>query len=124
MNNATQLGISSIDTAPSYGNSEHILGKCLRETSKFRISTKVGKAGAFRLTGKMVLESIEKSLKAFNLENIEYIYLHSVDFKFVEESAIDEMINLKKLVLLTRLEFHVTEMPFQIFMNWEFLMDF
>jgi len=50
--------------------------------------------------------------------------LHSVDFKFVEESAIDEMINLKKLVLLTRLEFHVTEMPFQIFMNWEFLMDF
>ena len=103
LNNATQLGISSIDTAPSYGNSEHILGKCLRETSKFKISTKVGKAGAFRLTGKMVLESIEKSLKALNLENIEYIYLHSVDFKFVEESAIDEMINLKKIGITNKI---------------------
>jgi aryl-alcohol dehydrogenase-like predicted oxidoreductase len=96
LTNARQLGISSIDTAPSYGKSEFLLGKCLEETHGFKISTKVGKAGAFRLTGKMVLESIEKSLKLLKQEKIDYIYLHSVDFKFVEDSAIDEIINLKK----------------------------
>jgi aryl-alcohol dehydrogenase-like predicted oxidoreductase len=94
---ATNFGISSIDTAPSYGNSEFLLGKCLAETNGFKISTKVGESGSNRLTGKMVVKSIENSLKSLKLEKLNYIYLHSVDFKFVEDSAFDEMVNLKTI---------------------------
>lgn len=57
---AAQMGVSNIDTAPSYGKSEYLLGHVLKDSPKFKISTKVGKAGSFTLDGKMVLASLEK----------------------------------------------------------------
>jgi aryl-alcohol dehydrogenase-like predicted oxidoreductase len=100
---AKYLGIMGIDTAPSYGKSEYLLGKVANDVKGFKISTKVGKAGAFNLDSKIVRISIEKSLSLIKQDKIDCIYLHSVDFAFVQDSAILELINLKKIGVVDKI---------------------
>jgi aryl-alcohol dehydrogenase-like predicted oxidoreductase len=100
---AAQMGVSNIDTAPSYGKSEYLLGHVLKDAPKFKISTKVGKAGSFALNGEMVFASLEKSLKVLCLEKIDSVYLHSVGFEFVKESAITALLQLKQLGIINKI---------------------
>ena len=100
---ASHMGISNIDTAPTYGNSEYLLGKALKGLPKFMVSTKVGKAGAFDLDGKSVVHSVEKSLNQLSLEKIDCVFLHSVHFKYVKDSAINALIDLKKHGIINKI---------------------
>ena len=63
----------------------------------------------------MVLKSIEKSLKLLKQEKINYIYLHSIDFKFVKDSAIDEIINLKRFWITKKIGVSCDRNAFQDF---------
>jgi L-galactose dehydrogenase len=86
INIAIHNGINYFDTAPFYGEtrSEIILGKCIeniyRET--FFISTKVGRQSVtkFNYSYNYIIKSVNESLKRLNLNNIDLVQCHDIEF--------------------------------------------
>lgn len=86
---ALDYGINYIDTAPWYGQgvSERFLGKALSgiERSKYFIGTKVGRyerdtPSMFDFSGPKVVKSVEDSLRRLNLECVDVLQVHDVEF--------------------------------------------
>jgi aryl-alcohol dehydrogenase-like predicted oxidoreductase len=76
---AVQLGINYIDTAPSYANSEEVLGKCLEEIgSPLVLSTKLGgRPDPFDPKDKSGLrQSVEESLRLLGRKRIDMLMIH------------------------------------------------
>lgn len=95
---ALDRGVNYIDTAPWYGQgvSEKFLGKALHgvERGKFFIGTKVGRyerdiQAMFDFSGKKVVQSAEESLRRLNLEHVDVLQIHDVEFA----SSVDLLIN-------------------------------
>lgn len=73
---AIQLGINSIDTAPSYHSSEKKIGKFMKKNpGAFNISTKILRSQE-DISIKSITESIEKSLSNLHINNISTLYVH------------------------------------------------
>jgi aryl-alcohol dehydrogenase-like predicted oxidoreductase len=98
---ALQNGISSFDTAPSYGNAEVYLGKALVQWKKERpfVSTKVGRLkthSAFdaRLDYSVqgMRESVMRSLDLLQLDYIDLLFLHEP--QWVPIGRINEILDL------------------------------
>ena len=76
---ALDKGINFIDTAPSYGNSEMMLGHVLRGYSGKTpmISTKIGMPPAFNPQSRQaILDSVEKSMSDIGCDVIDLLYIH------------------------------------------------
>ncbi len=82
-------GINYIDTAPWYGQgvSEMFIGKALKgiNRSKFYIGTKVGRyerdiSSMFDFSAKSVFESAEKSICRLNVDYLDLLQVHDVEF--------------------------------------------
>jgi aryl-alcohol dehydrogenase-like predicted oxidoreductase len=76
---ALELGINYIDTAPTYGDSEEVLGKCLEGVKQpFFLSTKLGgRPTPFDPRNKDCLrKSVEISLKTLGRDHIDVLYVH------------------------------------------------
>ncbi len=79
---ALDLGISYIDTAPTYGNSEEVLGKVLAgEKRPFVLSTKLGgKPQPFKPQDKACLmASVEESLRLLGRTAVDILMIHEPD---------------------------------------------
>jgi aryl-alcohol dehydrogenase-like predicted oxidoreductase len=85
VHHALDLGINLIDTARSYGSSEEVIGRALRETkskapfiaSKVTIPETLLKPGdANKLRGK-IEESIESSLNALQVDALDVLQVHN-----------------------------------------------
>ncbi len=79
---ALELGVNYIDTAPSYGNSEEVIGKALKESSlPVVISTKIGgRPAPFRPQDKSCLRaSLEESLRLLGRDCIDILFIHEPD---------------------------------------------
>ncbi len=76
-------GINYIDTAPAYGLSEYYIGKFLSAHRKnLVISTKVGETfidgkSQYDFSGKMVVKSIQRSLKNLSTDYLDIVLIHS-----------------------------------------------
>lgn len=82
LNAAQDLGITVIDTAPAYGDSEEILGKALKQTTyRPLISTKLGgRPQPFDPQSTQgLMESVETSLKNLGCETIDFLLIHEPD---------------------------------------------
>ena len=80
---AVERGVSYLDTAPGYGDSEEVLGKCLAEipdADKLVVSTKIGGPEPFdpRDPAKIVA-SVETSLRRLGRERVDLLYVHEPD---------------------------------------------
>ena len=76
---ALDKGINFIDTAPSYGNSEMMLGHVLRGYSGKTpmISTKIGMPPPFNPQSRhAILDSVEKSMSDIGCDVIDLLYIH------------------------------------------------
>jgi aryl-alcohol dehydrogenase-like predicted oxidoreductase len=76
---ALDLGICYVDTAPSYWNSETVLGNILKDWKgqKPVLSTKVGTPAPFNPKSKKdVIESVEKSLERLHTDYIDIVMVH------------------------------------------------
>lgn len=76
---ALDKGINFIDTAPSYGNSEMMLGHVLRGYSGKTpmISTKIGMPPPFNPQSRQaILDSVEKSMSDIGCDVIDLLYIH------------------------------------------------
>lgn len=98
---ALDRGVNYIDTAFWYGQgeSEKFLGKALHgvERCKFFIGTKVGRyerdtPSMFDFSGKKVVQSAEESLRRLNLEYVDVLQVHDVEFAPSLDLLINETI--------------------------------
>jgi aryl-alcohol dehydrogenase-like predicted oxidoreductase len=79
---ALDLGITYIDTAPTYGNSEEVLGQVLEgEKRPFIISTKLGgRPQPFTPQDKACLRaSVEESLRLLKRSRVDLLMIHEPD---------------------------------------------
>ena len=87
---AVEKGMNFIDVSPYYGHykAETVLGKALKEIprNKYILSTKVGRYGkdgvnTWDYSGKRATESVYESLERLNVEYIDLINVHDIEFQ-------------------------------------------
>ncbi len=91
---AVENGLNFIDVSPYYGHykAETVLGKALKgiDRSKYILSTKVGRYGengvnCWDYSAKKATESVYESMKRLNVEFIDLINVHDVEFSDVNQ---------------------------------------
>lgn len=93
---AVDGGINFIDVSPYYGHykAETVLGKALREIERNRyyLSTKVGRYGkdgvnTWDYSGKRAQESVYESMERLNIDHIDLINVHDIEFADLHQVA-------------------------------------
>ena len=86
---AIELGMNFIDVSPYYGHykAETVLGKALKDIprDKYYLSTKVGRYGKDGVntcdySGKRATESVYESMERLNIDYIDLINVHDIEF--------------------------------------------
>lgn len=109
LENAYNNGISSFDTASSYGNSEKLLGYFLtkKKIRNYFITTKLNSISKIKLNTqdleKIVFTEIKKSLINLNVKSIQNYLIHDYNDILKYEHLIDILINAKKKKLINNL---------------------
>lgn len=103
---AVDNGINFIDVSPYYGHykAETVLGKALKEIdrSKYYLSTKVGRYGEngvnmWDYSAKRVTDSVYESMKRLNIDYIDLINVHDVEFADLNQVVNETLPALVKL---------------------------
>lgn len=109
VHSAIHHGINFIDVSPYYGftKAEIVLGKALKEIdrSKYYLSTKVGRYGingikSWDYSGKRTAQSVDESLKRLNIDYIDLINVHDIEFSDLNQvinETIPALIKIKEL---------------------------
>ena len=87
---ASEIGISAIDTAPTYGDSEFIIGSSKR-IRDWQVTTKVGSPNGPLLNQKEIINSIDNSLRRLKIESINTCFIHSMQNSTVGEEMIESL---------------------------------
>lgn len=91
---AVESGINFIDVSPYYGHlkAEQVLGKALKniDRSKYYLSTKVGRYGingenTWDYSGQKAIESVYESMDRLNVDYIDLINIHDIEFSDLEQ---------------------------------------
>ncbi len=93
IHHAIDLGINLIDTAPSYGRSEHIIGRAVRDRrEEVVLSTKVGYGvpGILDWTPKAVSAGIDLARDRLAVDCIDVVHLHSCPTSVLLDSGVTE----------------------------------
>jgi aryl-alcohol dehydrogenase-like predicted oxidoreductase len=88
---AIDRGVTLIDTAPAYGDSERIVGRAIAGRSAVVVATKVNPAafGDADLS-RAVAASIESSLRALGRDALDIVQIHNATREMIEHGAITE----------------------------------
>ena len=104
---AIEKGINFIDVSPYYGHykAEMVLGKALKEIdrNKYYLSTKVGRYGengvnTWNYTAKRAKDSVFESLDRLNIEYIDLINVHDIEFSDLDrvcKETLPQLVELK-----------------------------
>lgn len=93
LNTALDNGITFLDTAACYGNSEELVGRAIGDRrDDFVVSTKAGHvAGDYdgqSWTAKTVRDSIERSLRRMRTDHLDIVHLHSCSVEILERGDV------------------------------------
>ena len=86
---AVENGLNFIDVSPYYGHykAETVLGKALKDLPReaYLLSTKVGRYGhdginTWDYSGKRATESVYESMERLNIDHIDLINVHDIEF--------------------------------------------
>ena len=81
-------GVTALDTAPEYGDSEEVIGRALGElglSDRFRIVTKIPKLPEGCDAEKFIAESLENSLRKLRIDRADAALLHAeADFVYLD----------------------------------------
>ncbi len=108
---AIDNGINFIDVSPYYGHlkAETVLGKALKQIPRDRyyLSTKVGRYGKdgvnlWDYSAKRVTESVYESMERLNIDYIDLINVHDIEFQASMEGGLQKVVDetLPALVVL------------------------
>ena len=121
---ALDYGINYIDVSPYYGDTvaEKVLGKALKSVThdKYYLSTKVGRYGAdfadFDFSEKRILSSLEESMHRLNVDYIDLLFLHDIEFGSMEQILNESLPCLERLKKDGRIgHIGVTGYPMKVF---------
>ncbi|KAL2623645.1 hypothetical protein R1flu_003850 [Riccia fluitans] len=124
VNEAVRLGINFFDCSPFYGDTvaETVLGKCLRTLpvprDQYVVSTKCGRygGGVFDFSADRVTASVDESLKRLQLEYIDIIQCHDIEFGSLDQVVSETIPALQKLKETGKVKFiGITGLPLKIF---------
>ena len=99
---AVDNGINFIDVSPYYGHlkAETVLGKALKDIprDKYYLSTKVGRYGkdgvnTWDYSGKRAIESVYESLERLNVDYIDLINVHDIEFQADMEGGLQKIVD-------------------------------
>ena len=105
---AIEKGMNFIDVSPYYGHykAETVLGKALKELprDKYYLSTKVGRYGkdgvnTWDYSAQRATDSVYESMERLNIEHIDLINVHDIEFadlKQVAEETLPALVELRK----------------------------
>ena len=119
---ALDHGINFIDTAPFYGltKAEAVLGKALKEISRerFILATKMARFGYkqenFDFSAARAVSSVDESLKRLNIEHIDVIQVHDMEFGDLNQIVDETIPALRKLQQQGKVRFvGITGLPFK-----------
>ena len=121
---AVDNGINLIDTAPYYGRTtaETVLGKALKEMPRdsYYLATKVGRYGKtqqdFDFSAGRVTRSVEESLARLNVEYVDFIQVHDMEFGDVNQIIEETIPALRKVQEQGKARFvGITCLPVKLF---------
>lgn len=119
---ALDYGINLIDVSPYYGltKAETVLGKALKDVPRDRylLSTKAGRYGAdeFDFSEKRILASVEESLKRLNVDYLDFLHLHDIEYVKLDGIIEESIPVLQKLKDQGKIRFYgVSGFPLNIF---------
>jgi L-galactose dehydrogenase len=119
---ALDHGINFIDTAPFYGltKAETVLGKALKEIrrDRFILATKVARFGYkqenFDFSGARALSSIDESLRRLNIDHIDLIQVHDMEFGNLDQIVSETLPALRQAQKQGKVRFvGITGLPFK-----------
>ncbi len=99
---AVEGGINFIDVSPYYGHykAETVLGKALKRIprEKYFLSTKVGRYGkdgvnTWDYSGKRATESVYESMERLNVDFIDLINVHDIEFQAALEGGLQKVVD-------------------------------
>ncbi|MBZ0258096.1 aldo/keto reductase [bacterium] len=119
---AIDLGINYIDCSPYYGltKAETLLGKALQGVprDKYILATKVGRYGdgEFNFSAERVTRSVDESLQRLQVDHIDVIQCHDIEFGSIEQVVNEAVPALYKLRDQGKVRFvGVTGLPLNVF---------
>lgn len=119
---AVDLGINFIDVSPYYGltKAETVLGKALRTLprDKYYLATKVGRygEGEFDFSAERVTRSVEESLQRLQVDYVDIIQCHDIEFDSLNKIAEETLPALRKLQEQGKARFiGITGLPLKVF---------
>lgn len=124
VHNAINLGINFIDVSPFYGmtRAESVLGAALLEIPRdaYYLATKVGRYGNtdFDFSSDRVTASIDESLTRLNVDYIDLIQCHDIEFGSLDQIVNETLPALQKVRDSGKVRFiGITGYPLNIFSN-------
>jgi aryl-alcohol dehydrogenase-like predicted oxidoreductase len=119
---ALDLGINFIDVSPYYGltKAETVLGKALATLPRdgYILATKVGRYGAdeFDFSAARVTASIDESLRRLQVDHIDLIQCHDIEFGSLDQVVRETLPALRKVREQGKVRFiGITGYPLKIF---------
>mmetsp|Transcript_4233 Transcript_4233/g.13469 ORF Transcript_4233/g.13469 Transcript_4233/m.13469 type:complete len:269 (-) Transcript_4233:57-863(-) len=121
---AVELGINFFDTSPFYGltKSETVLGRALSQLPResFILCSKVGRYGdppaGFDFSAARVTASVEESLRRLNVDYIDIIQCHDMEFRSLDQIINETLPALKTLKDQGKVRFvGITGLPLKVF---------
>jgi len=121
---AIDLGINFIDVSPFYGltEAEVVLGKALQDIPRERyyLETKVGRYGwgtdGFDFSAERVTASVDESLARLNVEYVDIIQCHDIEFGDLDQVVNETIPALRKLQQQGKVRFvGVSGLPLKVF---------
>jgi L-galactose dehydrogenase len=119
---AVDHGVNFIDTSPYYGikKAEMVLGKALKELKRdrYHLATKVGQYGdgIFDFSTDRVTKSVDESLARLNVDYVDLIQCHDIEFVDLSQIVNETLPALHKLKATGKVR-HVgiTGLPLKVF---------
>jgi L-galactose dehydrogenase len=119
---AIDLGINFIDVSPYYGltKAETVLGKALKEIPRdaYYLATKLGRYGdaEFDFSASRVVTSVDESLARLNVDHIDLIQCHDIEFGSLDQIVNETIPAMRKLQEQGKAQFiGITGLPLRIF---------
>ncbi|XP_062082439.1 L-galactose dehydrogenase [Humulus lupulus] len=120
---AFSLGINFFDTSPYYGGtlSEKVLGKTLKSVgvprNEYIVSTKCGRyAEGFDFSAARVTKSIDESLARLQLDYVDILQCHDIEFGNLDQIVNETIPALQKLKEAGKIRFiGITGLPLEVF---------
>ncbi|NCF68041.1 MAG: aldo/keto reductase [Chloroflexi bacterium] len=121
---AVDLGINFIDVSPYYGltKAETVLGKALQQIPRdsYYLATKVGRYGeridAFDFSAERVTASVDESLARLQVETIDIIQCHDIEFGDLDQVVDETIPALRRLQEAGKVRFvGITALPLNAF---------